>query len=119
MTTIQSLGSLRTALAAATGDERYARAGAEGLPWCFGENELDFQFYDAPGRFAHRAIKRAGWADRAELWVNTAAGLSRLPWRARLGRVEVNSTCRPYHLGWILEAWAGRESNIDLLGRRP
>ena len=24
-------------------------------------------------------------------------------------RLEVNRTMRPYHLGWILEAWAGRE----------
>jgi hypothetical protein len=23
--------------------------------------------------------------------------------------LEVNRTMRPYHLGWLLEAWAGRE----------
>ena len=23
--------------------------------------------------------------------------------------LEVNRTMRPYHLGWILEAWSGRE----------
>ena len=23
--------------------------------------------------------------------------------------MELNRTCRPYHLGWILEAWSGHE----------
>lgn len=104
------------ALTEATGDRAYATAGAEGLPWCFGRNELEFQFYDASRRFAHRAIKRHGWADRAELWVNTAAGLSGVPKRVTLGKPVVNTTCRPYHLGWILEAWAGREQHIQLIG---
>jgi hypothetical protein len=104
------------ALAEATGDIGYARAGAEGLPWCFGANELGFQFYDAPNRFAHRAIRRKGWADRAELWVNTAATVTGRRGRSTLGEVEINATCRPYHLGWILEAWAGREQHIELLG---
>ena len=104
-------------LAAATGEQRYAAAGAEGLPWCFGENELGFQFYDANARFAHRAIKRGGWADRAELWANTLAGVAGLRRRLTLGSPVVNTTCRPYHLGWIMEAWAGREANVELLGR--
>ena len=104
------------ALAEATGDISYARAGAEGLPWCFGANELGFNFYDAPNRFAHRAIRRKGWADRAELWVNTAATVTGRRARSTLGGVEINATCRPYHLGWILEAWAGREHHIELLG---
>ena len=103
-------------LAAASGDQRYARAGAEGLPWCFGENELGFQFYDASARFAHRAIKRGGWADRAELWTNTLAGVAGVRRRITLGTPVINTTCRPYHLGWVMEAWAGREANVELLG---
>ena len=93
-----------------------ARAGAEGLPWCFGENELGFQFYDASARFAHRAIKRGGWADRAELWTNALAGVDGVRRRITLGTPVINTTCRPYHLGWVMEAWAGREANIELLG---
>ena len=119
---IEAIGSstpppLPVAVAAATGEQRYAAAGAEGLPWCFGENELGFQFYDANARFAHRAIKRGGWADRAELWANTLAGVAGLRRRLTLGSPVVNTTCRPYHLGWIMEAWAGREANVELLGR--
>lgn len=98
------------ALSEVTGDDRYARAGADGLPWCFGHNELGFQFYDASQRFAHRAIKRRGWADRGELWVNTAVAMAGSRRRIRFGKPEVNATCRPYHLGWVVEAWAGREA---------
>ena len=28
---------------------------------------------------------------------------------AGLGLVELNATCRPYELGWLLAAWSGRE----------
>jgi len=104
------------ALAEATGDASYARIGAEGLPWCFGHNELGFDFYDAEAQFAHRAIKRHGWADRGELWANTVATLVGLDRRVHLGQLEVNATCRPYHQGWILEAWAGREHHGSHLG---
>jgi hypothetical protein len=106
------------ALADATGDAQYARLGADGLPWCFGRNELGFDFYDAEARFAHRAIKRRGWADRGELWANTASALVRLDRRVQLGQSEINTTCRPYHQGWIIEAWAGREHHGSHLGGR-
>lgn len=106
------------ALSEVTGDQRYATAGAEGLPWCFGSNELQFDFYDAANHFAHRAIRRRGFTDRGELWANTALALVGSRRRVDAGPVEVNDTCRPYHLGWVLEAWAGRERHIELLGKR-
>jgi hypothetical protein len=31
--------------------------------------------------------------------------------------LEINRTTRPYHLGWMLEAWAGREMEADDAGR--
>ncbi len=104
------------ALSEVTGDQRHALAGAQGLPWCFGRNELGFDFYDAPNRFAHRAIRKHGYADRVELWANTAAGLAGLSGRLDVGSAEINDTCRPYHLGWVIEAWAGREEHVELLG---
>ena len=103
------------ALAEASGDQRYALAAVEGLSWCFGNNELGFNFYDTANRFAHRAIRRKGWADRAELWSNTALSLTPLRKRLVLGSAAINTTCRPYHLGWILEGWVGREKNIELV----
>ncbi|HEY7628446.1 MAG TPA: hypothetical protein VH761_15345 [Ilumatobacteraceae bacterium] len=104
------------ALSEVTGDPCYAHAAAEGLPWCFGNNELGFHFYDGGRRFAHRAIKKRGWADRGELWANTAIALAGSRRRVRLGTAEVNTTCRPYHQGWIIEAWAGREHHGAALG---
>lgn len=98
------------ALAEAVGDKSYARAAVEGFQWCFGQNELGFVFYDRTNRFAHRSIKRRGAAHSLNLWAN--AGLSGLlgsAARTGFGGVEINATCRPYHLGWILEAWWGRQ----------
>ncbi|MEZ5234958.1 MAG: hypothetical protein R2749_19995, partial [Acidimicrobiales bacterium] len=88
----------------------------EGHRWCFGHNELSLHFYDRTQRFAHRSIKRRGAAHYTSLWGNT--GLSSLGRSTNidLGARTVNATCRPYHLGWILEAWSGREDRIKLLG---
>jgi hypothetical protein len=98
------------ALAEAVGDQSYARAAVEGFQWCFGRNELGFVFYDQANKFAHRSIKRRGSAHSLNLWANAGlGGLLGLAARTQFGGVEVNTTCRPYHLGWILEAWCGRE----------
>jgi hypothetical protein len=107
------------ALAELTGDHSYARAAVEGFAWCFGHNELGLEFYDVANDFAHRSIKRKGWAHNANLWANAAiGGALGLRGRANMGGVEVNATCRPYHLGWILEAWSGRE-HLDDLAQDP
>jgi len=96
-------------LSEVTGDDRFARAAADGLRWCYGHNELSVQFYEPVSSFAHRSIRRRGWPNRANLTINTAFGLA-FGARPRLdvGTVELNATCRPYHLGWILEAWSTR-----------
>jgi hypothetical protein len=98
------------ALAEATGNQSYARAAVEGFQWCFGRNEMQFLFYDQAHRFAHRSIKRRGAAHSLNLWANAGlGGVLNVPARIGFGGVEINTTCRPYHLGWILEAWCGRE----------
>lgn len=103
------------ALSEVSGDDGYARAAVEGFHWCFGRNELGASFYDVKHRFAHRSIKRRGWAHRANLWTNTALSLTGVRSRTNVGGVELNATCRPYHLGWILEAWSGREQHHALV----
>ncbi len=103
------------ALADAAGERSYATEAARSLRWCFGQNELGVCFYDVCNRFAHRSIRRRGTADRFGLYGNTAASLAGISWRVDLGEREVNQTCRPYHLGWIMEAWAGRESFANQL----
>ena len=97
------------ALAEVTGDQGYAEAAVEGLRWGFGNNELGLSFYEREQHFAHRSIRRAGLARHLGLFGNTAFSLAGRSARMDPGGVEINATCRPYHLGWILEAWSGRE----------
>ena len=98
-------------LSEATGEERYVRAaGRGGPPWIRGANELGVDLWDRQAGILYRSIRRKrGW-DRTALYANTAgAFVRRSPLAAFDGPLEVNPTDRPYHLGWILEAWSGRE----------
>lgn len=97
-------------LAEVSGDERYRAAALRGLDWIFGRNELGLSMLDEETGILYRSIRRTRPWDRALLYANTAlASVGRRP--VGEGRqLEVNPTDRPYHLGWILEAWAGRES---------
>jgi hypothetical protein len=90
-------------------DERYADAARRGVEWLFGRNDLQLDMVDAPEGMIYRSIRRARPFDRLALYANTAASIAigRAPVSGRL-RLELNDTCRPYELGWLLEAWAGR-----------
>ena len=93
-----------------SGDPRYAEAAIRGLDWIFGENELGRPMLDRDAGVLYRSIRRRKPLDRALLYANTALASAHLPGLAqRGGGLELNPTDRPYHLGWVLEAWAGRE----------
>jgi hypothetical protein len=94
-------------LAEASGDRRYADAAARGLPWMFGENELGVQMAPLERGMTFRSIRRRAPLDRLWLYANTATSslVGRGGGSGRL--LEVNPTCRPYELGWLVEAWAG------------
>lgn len=95
-------------LSAVTGDTRYEEAARRGLAWSRGNNELGVDLLDEDARFAHRSIRRRQPWDRVALAVNTGATLAtRHPLRVGSSSLELNAVTRPYHLGWILEAWAG------------
>jgi hypothetical protein len=98
------------ALSEATGDERYRAAATYGLGWVFGRNELGAQMLDREVGMLYRSIRRRDVAGRAYLYGRTAASYVKPP-RLKDARsmLEVNRSDRPYHLGWILEAWAGKE----------
>jgi hypothetical protein len=90
-----------------SGDGRYASAARRGVPWLFGTNELGEDMVPFDRGMTYRSIRRRRPLDRLWLYANTALA-------ARLGRpgagqgriLEVNRTCRPYELGWLIEAWA-------------
>ena len=93
-----------------TGDERWARAAVRGLAWSRGSNELGADLIRVDEGFAHRSIRRRSSWERVALVSNAVASrLAGRPLRGGAAEAEVNETSRPYHLGWILEAWADRD----------
>jgi hypothetical protein len=83
-----------------------------GLKWLYGENELGANMIDVNNGLIYRSIRRKSIQARASLYWRTlmsVTGVS-LQTKPRLSSLEINPTCRPYHLGWILEAWCQGDS---------
>jgi hypothetical protein len=100
-------------LAEATGDPRYLDAVARGLRWIHGDNELGVDMVDPENGLVLRSIRRRRGPDRIWLAAKTGASLAGLPGRDSTARLkEINPTDRPYHFGWVLEAWCGREDAL-------
>jgi hypothetical protein len=96
-------------LSDATGDPRYREAAVRGLDWVFGRNDLGRSMLDSDVGIIYRSIRRTRPLDRLLLYANTGSALAGRPlFAGHRGRLELNPTDRPYHLGWLLEAWAGR-----------
>jgi len=96
------------ALSDATGERRYGDAAVRGLAWLW-DNELGTQMLDPAAGIVYRSIRRRRPIDRLTLYANTATALAGRPvLAAARGPRELNRTDRPYHLGWVLEAWSGR-----------
>jgi hypothetical protein len=96
-------------LTEASGEERYREAALRGLDWIWGRNELRRPMLDADAGMLYRSIRRRAPRDRAILYSNTLTSYMGRPMLARYhGKLEVNATDRPYHLGWVLEAWSER-----------
>ena len=98
----------------ATGDERYRAAVARGLPWVSGHNELGADMVDREAGLVYRSIRRTSPWDRGLLIANTLSSAAlRRPAATGGRRLEINATDRPYHFGWVLEAWSGRENVLS------
>jgi len=101
-------------LSEAAGDERYVRAVARGLRWIHRANELGADMVDAKHRIVLRSIRRRRGLDRLWLAAKTGASLVGLPTPPSTARLtEINRSDRPYHFGWVLEAWCGRETALS------
>lgn len=101
-------------LAEVTGDERYLAAVGRGFEWIYGRNELGAEMIDRDNKLVLRSIRRPRPLDRMWLGAKTVSALAGIPPRgesqARL--TQLNPTDRPYHFGWVLEAWCGREDAL-------
>ena len=97
-------------LSEVTGEDKFRDAALRGVEWVFGRNDLGRPMLDRDAGILYRSIRRKRGFDRAMLYANTAtSSLGRAALAGIAGPLEINATDRPYHLGWILEAWAGRE----------
>ena len=94
-------------LAAADGQEVRER-NRENLSWLW-SNQLGIRMVDEERQVIYRALRRRFPMNRWFKGTGRMAarvglhGLGDLPWFLRL-----NATCRPYHLGWLLHAFARR-----------
>ncbi len=101
------------ALTDATG-RRFGRVHRESLGW-LAQNELGVDMVDRDEQVIYRAIRRAFPLNRAAYglgWAAARAGLPS-PVAAQPWALRRNATCRPYHLGWLLHAWAGRLDRLE------
>lgn len=100
-------------LAEVSGESRYALAAGRGLRWIYGENELRRSMVDERETMIYRSLRRRRPWDRLALYGNTAVSRAlRRPLVSESRKPELNATCRPYELGWLCEAWAGREDAL-------
>ena len=83
-----------------------------GLKWLYGENELGANMIDENNGLIYRSIRRKSIQARVSLYCRTLMSVSgvSLHTEPRPSSLEINPTCRPYHLGWILEAWCEGDS---------
>jgi hypothetical protein len=93
-----------------TGDDGYRRAAVEGLPWIHGQNELGEDMVERDEEMILRSIRRRPGFDRVALYAKTALATAGIGTDRPGTFLELNRTCRPYELGWLLEGWAGREA---------
>jgi len=91
------------AVGEATGRD-YRGAIYKGLSWIYGNNELGCDMRDESSLMIWRSIYGQGVGRRTRE-VSDLLGMS----RQSTGDLRVLYECRPYHLGWLLYAFAGWE----------
>jgi hypothetical protein len=95
-------------LSEALDDSRYRDVSVESLAWLSGQNDLGRSMLDPQQPLIYRSIRRRPPFNRIVLCANAALAYAGRAPVAGWGPLEINPTDRPYHLGWILEAWCGR-----------
>lgn len=96
-----------------TGYSRYLDAAVRGLHWIYGANELGFDMVDRSNLLVLRSIRRLRGTGRLFAAAKAVASTAGVPSGATARLTEINPTDRPYHFGWVLEAWCGREAVLS------
>lgn len=97
----------------ATQEDRFRAAAVGGLRWLSRDNDLFVEMLDRDHGILYRSIRRRAPLGRLVLYGATAVAAAGARVPQLRTPLEINSTDRPYHLGWILKAWAGREDDAD------
>jgi hypothetical protein len=79
----------------------------KGLAWIYGNNELNLDLCETPSNLVWRSVYRRNPAGTClrELVDFLKGSPSTVP----VGDLRIKSECRPYELGWLLYAFAGRD----------
>jgi hypothetical protein len=88
----------------------YSEAIYKGLNWIGGGNELSTDLRDCRANLIWRNIYCAGRGVHTREFFSFLFGLDRV---APARRLRVLFECRPYHLGWLLYAFAGRSGKYS------
>jgi hypothetical protein len=89
----------------------------KGLQWIAGDNEAGYDLRDTDRKVIWRCIYHGS---RREVWRNRLrylAGAGTAPESS--DELKVLLECRPYHLGWLLYAFAGRTPSMARADLRP
>ena len=82
----------------------------KGLEWLSGDNEVGCDLRDMDRKVIWRSVRHSSrygvWRDR--IWYSVAARDA----VSSRDRMTVLRECRPYHLGWVLYAFAGRGPSL-------
>jgi len=101
-----------SALQQATGDSYDAPIEA-GMKWISGHNELGVDMRNE----AHSVIWRSISPSKPKRYINEAMTLLGARTEASLKTLKVQRECRPYHLGWVLYAFADPRNAIHIRGQ--
>jgi hypothetical protein len=80
------------------------------LAWISGRNELQFNMLDFERNLIWRAIRPPKWAIRHEMLCRAV----HLPLSSHPQALSVWYECRPYHLGWLIYAFADRMASAGI-----
>jgi len=73
-----------------------------GLNWIAGKNELNYDMRDQD----HHLVWRSFYQSKSREYWSNLSGLLHMP--TSPGNLNIKHECRPYELGWLLYAFAGR-----------
>jgi hypothetical protein len=91
----------------------FSRPICKGLGWIYGKNELALDLRDESSNLVWRSLYRR---NAAGTYLRELVDfLTGIPGPVLAGNLRIKLECRPYELGWLLYAFAGRPRDLALV----